>query len=109
MQACLESMLTGCEISLYTEKNVAEGAYYWGTATSLLLFELLVELYILQMKYAIILHVIWLADTRMIHQDTDDLSRVGGAGLATKGLSMMGEVPLSLGTLKRKTFLEPWI
>jgi hypothetical protein len=56
MGACLEDRLTSCELFLYTNNKVTHGAYYWGTAASLLLFELVVELYVLQMKYAIILH-----------------------------------------------------
>jgi hypothetical protein len=94
--AGLEGKLTGREIFLYTDNQVSEGSYYRGTTASQLLFELVVELYILQMKYDIILHVI-LAGTRMMQQGTYDLSRGGGAGLATQGLAMRGEVPLSRG------------
>jgi hypothetical protein len=99
MQAGLEGRLIVCEIFLYTDKQVAEGENYRGTVSNLLLFELVVELYVLQMKYDIILHGIWISDTRMIQQGTDDLSRGGGSGLATQGLSMMSGVPLSLGAL----------
>jgi hypothetical protein len=35
MRAGLEGRLTGCELFLYTDKQVAEGAYYQGTASSL--------------------------------------------------------------------------
>jgi hypothetical protein len=66
MQARLECRLTGREIFLYTDNQVAEGSYYRGTAASQSLFELLVELYILQINYDIIMHVIWIAGTRMI-------------------------------------------
>jgi hypothetical protein len=109
MRAGLEGRLTGREIFLYTDNQVAEGSYYRGTVASQSLFELVVELYILQMKYDIILHVVWIAGTRIIQQGTDDLSRGGGAGLATQGLAMRGEVPLSLGALERSVLLEPWI
>jgi hypothetical protein len=109
MRAGLEGRLTGREIFLCTDNQVAEGSYYRGTAASQSLFELVVELYIMQMKYDIIIHVIWIAGTRMIQQGTDDLSRGGGADLATQGLAMRGEVPLSLGELERNVFLEPWI
>jgi hypothetical protein len=68
MRAGLEGRLTGREIFLYTDNQVAEGSYYRGTASSQSLFELVVELYILQMKYDIILHVVWIAGTRMIQQ-----------------------------------------
>jgi hypothetical protein len=109
MRAGLEGRLTGREIFLYTDNQVAKGSYYRGTAASQSLFELVVELYILQMKYDVILHVVWIAGTRMIQQGTDDLSRGGGAGLVTQGLTMRGEVPLSLGALERNVLLEPWI
>jgi hypothetical protein len=105
----LEGRLTGCELFLYIDNQVAEGAYYRGTAVNLLLFELVVEIYVLQMKCDIILHVIWIAGTQMIQQSADYLSRGGGAGLATQGLSMMSEVPLNIGALERNALLEPWI
>jgi hypothetical protein len=109
IRAGLEGSLTGREIFLYTDNQVVEGSYYRGTTASKSLFELVVELYILQMKCGIILHVVWIAGTRMIQQGTDDLSRGGGAGLATQGLTMRGEVPLSLGALERNVLLEPCI
>jgi hypothetical protein len=109
MRAGLEGRLTGRDIFLYTDNQVAEGSYYRGTAASQSLFEQVVELYILQMKYGIILHLVWIARTRMIQQRIDDLSRGGGAGLTTQGLTMRGKVPLSLGALERNVFLEPRI
>jgi hypothetical protein len=102
MRAGLEGRWTGREIFLYTDNQVAEASYYRDTAASQSLFELVVELYILQMKYNIIFHVIWMTGTRMIQQGTYDLSRGGGAGLATQSLAMRGEVPLSQGALERK-------
>jgi hypothetical protein len=66
----------------------------------MLLFELVMELYIEHIMYDVILHVIWIAGTLMIQQGTDDLSRGGGADLATQCLSMRGDVPLSLVPLK---------
>jgi hypothetical protein len=51
------------------------------------------------MKCDIIFHVIWIAGTQIIQQGTVDFSRGGGAGLAAQGLSLMGEVHLSLGAL----------
>jgi hypothetical protein len=109
MRAGLEGRLTGRDIFLYTDNQVAKRSYYRGTAASQSVFELLVELYILQMKYDIILHVIWIDGTRIIQQGIDDLSRGGGAGLATQVLAMRGEVPLSQGALERNVLLEPWI
>jgi hypothetical protein len=44
----------------------------------------------LQMKYDLVLHVIWISGTRMIQQGTDDLSRGGGMGPTTQGLSLSG-------------------
>jgi hypothetical protein len=109
MRAGLEGRLTWRKIFLYTDNQVAEGSYYRGTAASQSLFELVVELYILQMKYEIIMHVIWIAGTRMIQQGTYDLSQGGGVGLVTQGLAMRGAVPLSQGALDCNVLLEPWI
>jgi hypothetical protein len=60
MRAGLEGRLTGREIFLYTDNQVAEDSYYRGTAAIQSLFELVVKLYILQIKYDITLHVVWI-------------------------------------------------
>jgi hypothetical protein len=103
VRASQEGRLDGCEVFLYTDNQTAEGAYSKGTAKSRALFEFIVMLYQLQMKlkFDLILHVIWIAGTRMIQQGTDGLSRGEENGLATGGLSLGGMVPLHLSATER--------
>jgi hypothetical protein len=51
---------------LDTDNQTAEGSYFWGMAKSRALFELIATLYKLQMQFDFILHVLWIAGTRMI-------------------------------------------
>jgi hypothetical protein len=75
LRAAREGKLDGCEVFLYTDNQTVEGSYFQGTAKSRALFELIVTLYKLQMQFDFILHVVWIAGTRMIQQGTDGLSR----------------------------------
>jgi hypothetical protein len=61
-----EGRLDGCELFLYTYNQTMEGSYFRGTANSRALFELIVTLYKLKMQFNLILHVVWIAGTRMI-------------------------------------------
>jgi hypothetical protein len=94
---------------LYTDNQTAEGAYSKGTAGSRSLFESIVMLYKLQMEFDFILHVIWIAGTRMIQQGTDGLSRGEENSLATCELSLGGMVPLHLDAIERSPALKDWI
>jgi hypothetical protein len=86
---------------LFTDKQAAECAYYRGTSPSWALFELVVTIYKLQMKYDLVLHIIWIAGTRMIQQGTYGLSRGEEMGPVTQGLSLVGVAPLHLGGLEK--------
>jgi hypothetical protein len=100
LRAADECLLTRAEVFLFTDTRAAEGAFYRGTSPSRALFELVVTLYKLQMKYYLVLHVIWSAGTRMIQQGTEDLSWGGGMGPATQGVSLSGIVPLHFSVLE---------
>jgi hypothetical protein len=75
LRAAHEGGLDGCEVFLYTDKQTPEGSYFRGTAKSRTLFELIVNLYKLQMQFYFNLHIVWIAVTRMIQQGTDRLAR----------------------------------
>jgi hypothetical protein len=109
VRAAQEGRLDGCEVFLYTDNQTAEGAYSKGKAGSRSLFELIVMLYKFQMEFDFILHVIWIAGTRMIQQGTDGLSRGEENGLATCGLSLGGMVPLHLNAIERSPALKDCI
>jgi hypothetical protein len=93
LRAAEEGPLKGADIFLFTDNQVAEGAYYRGFPPRRALFELVVTLYKLQMKYDLVLHVIWITGTRMIQQGTYCLSRGEEMGPATQGLSLVGVAP----------------
>jgi hypothetical protein len=94
---------------LFTDNQAAEGAYYRVTSPSRALFDLVATLYKLQMKFYLVLRVIWIAGTRMIHQGIDGLSRGGEMGPDTQGLSLVGVAPLHLGILDQSPQVLEWI
>jgi hypothetical protein len=96
-----DGKLDGCEFFMYTDNQTAEYAYYQGSAPSRALFELIVTLYKLQMKYDFILHMVWITDTCMIHQGADGLSRGDTNGLATSGVFLSSMTPFHLSAMER--------
>jgi hypothetical protein len=74
-RAAQEVRLDGWGVLLYTDNQTAEGSYFKGTSKNRALLELILTFYKWQMQFHFILHVIWVAGTRMIQQGTDGLSR----------------------------------
>jgi hypothetical protein len=109
LRAAEEGLLTGSEVFLFTDNQAVGGAYYRGNSPSRALFELVVTLYKLQMKYDLVLNFVWIAGTRMIQKGTDYLSRVGGIGPATRGVSLSGVVPLHFSVLEQSPVVLDWI
>jgi hypothetical protein len=99
----------GCEIFLFTDNFVAERAYFRGTASTKLLFDLVLRLRVLQMKGDIFLHLIWCAGTRMIMQGADGLSRGNLDNGVMVGRHMLEYVPIHLSALERSTLLKEWL
>jgi hypothetical protein len=92
LMAAQEGRLDGCEVFLYTDNQTAEGSYFRGTSTIRALFELIVNLYKLQMQFNFILHVVWISGTRMIQHGTGGLSRGEDNGITTCGMALAGGV-----------------
>ena len=65
----------GTEVFMFTDNSTAESAFYRGTSSSRLLFELVLRTRKLEMDGHVFVKVIWVAGTRMIEQGTDGLSR----------------------------------
>jgi hypothetical protein len=93
--------MDGCEVFLYTDNQTSEASYFRGSVKSRALFDLIETLYKLQMQYDFVLHVVWIAGTRMIQQGTDRLSRGYDNGPATSGVALRGMVLLHLGACDR--------
>jgi len=71
----------GLELFLFTDNLVAESAFYRGTSSNPLLFNLIIHLKKLELQYSLNLHTVHIAGTRMMEQGTDGLSRGGGVGV----------------------------
>ena len=67
--------LQGREIFLFTDNMVSEAVVSKGSSQSPFLYELVIRIIKLQMKYRCIVHFIHVAGTRMIEQGSDGLSR----------------------------------
>ena len=104
-----EGRLQGCEVFVFTDNSTAEAAFFKGTSSSLLLFNLVVRLRKLEVDQRCMLHVIHVAGTRMIGQGSDGLSRGNLTEGVMMGRSMMSYVPLSKSALERSEGLEDWI
>ena len=104
-----KEILKGKEIFLFTDNTTAENIAQKGSSTSPLLFELIVRLYKLPMKYHCSIQVIHVAGTRMIKQGTDGLSRGDLLEGVLKGKAMLSFVPLHLGANDVEPSLKAWV
>jgi hypothetical protein len=64
----MEGRLRGCEIFLFTDNSMAEAAFFKGTSSSILLFNLVLRLRKLEVDQQCLLHLVHVAGTRMIGQ-----------------------------------------
>jgi hypothetical protein len=67
----------GTEVFVFTDNQVAESTYFWGSAKNFKLHQLILGLRKLEMEGKLIIHFVWIAGTRMIDQGTDGLSQGG--------------------------------
>jgi hypothetical protein len=101
--------LGGCEFFMFTDNSTAEAAYWKGTSKSRKLFELVLRLKKLEVKYDIILHVIHVSGKRMIAQGTDGLSRGDHSQGVMQGLPMTAFIPLHLDPFERSPKLKRFV
>ena len=111
----LESLVTsgrlkvGTEVFLFTDNATSEAAFYRGTSSSRLLFELVLRARKLEMNGNVFLRVVWVAGTRMIDQGTDGLSRGDLLTGVMAGDSMLFHVPLHLSSEDRCSGAIDWL
>ena len=101
--------LVGREVFLFTDNAVSESVAAKGSSASPKLYDLVVRLYRLEMKYLCKIEMIHVAGTRMIEQGTDGLSRGDMYEGVMAGDSMLTHVPLHLSALERSPKLDKWI
>jgi hypothetical protein len=104
-----EGRLRGCEVFVFTDNSTAEAAFFRGTSSSPLLFDLVLRLRLLEIDQQCMLHVVHVAGTRMVGQGSDGLSRGNLTEGVMTGRPMTSFVPLSKSALEREPRLEDWI
>lgn len=70
-----EQTLQDTELFMFTDNTVAEVAFFHGTSSSKVLFDLVLRLRKVELESGVLLDVIHVAGTRMIRQGADGLSR----------------------------------
>jgi hypothetical protein len=111
LASSLESQVTlypACEIYMFTNNAIAEGAFHQGAFPNRHLFDLVLHLKQLELHHGVLLHVIHISGTRMQAQGTDALSW----GDLTTGVmpnrDMLQFIPLHLSALDRSPQLSTW-
>ena len=104
-----EGLLDDCELFMFTDNSTAEAAYFKGTSSSELLFELVLRLRKIEMEGKCMLHMVHVAGTRMISQGTDGLSRGDRNAGIMAGESMLSFIPLHRTAIQQSEMLLPWV
>ena len=101
--------LEGYEIFFFTDNSVSESVVFKGNSTAELLFELVLRIYNLEMKFMCKINLVHVAGTRMIEQGTDGLSRGDLLEGVCRGDKMTSHIPLAESALERSAPLLDWI
>ena len=101
--------LVGREVFLFTDNSVSESIAAKGSSSSPKLYELVVRIFRLEMKYLCKLEIVHVAGTRMIEQGTDGLSRGDMYEGVMAGRSMLSFVPLHKSAGERSPEIIPWV
>jgi len=94
---------------LFTDNSVSESIAAKGSSSSPKLYQLVVRLYRLEMKYLYKLEIIHVAGTRMIEQGTDGLSKGQMYEGVMSGSSMLSFISLHLTASKRSPQVIDWV
>jgi hypothetical protein len=97
------------EIFLFTDNMTIESAFWKGSSSSPLLFDIVLRLRQLEMRHNITLHVVHVSGRWMIAQGTDGLSRADHSTGVMQGRDIRGWIPLHLSALDRESRLAPWL
>ena len=101
--------LEGREIYGFTDNMVSEAVSCKGSSSNRELYDLVVRLYSLDMRYKCRIQLIHVAGTRMQSQGTDGLSRGEMYEGVMRGDSMLGYIPLDKSAIEQCPRLLNWI
>jgi hypothetical protein len=94
------------EVFMFTDNYVTDCAYFKGTLSIPMLFELVLRLRKFELHSGWKIHVIHIARTQMIAQGTDGVSRGDMLTGVMGGEDMLTFIPLGLTTLERQSELR---
>jgi hypothetical protein len=99
-----------CEIYMFTDNAVAEGAFYRGTSSNRCLFDLIIRLKQLELhRQGVQLHLTHVAGTRMQVQGTDALSQGDLTSELMQHRDMLRFAPLHLSSLDHSPYIASWV
>ena len=104
-----EEDLSGKEVFLFTDNSTSEAAFFNGSSSSELLFELVLRLRKLEMESETKFQLCHVSGERMKIQGTDGLSRGNLTVGVMSGKDMLSFVPIHMSALERSESLEPWL
>lgn len=104
-----QGLLAGTEVFFFTDNSTAEAIFHNGSSKSPLLFDLVLRLHKIEMRFKCKVHFIHCAGTRMISQGTDGLSRGNLLSGVMAGKAMTEFVPIHLSAVDRCSKLKTWI
>ena len=96
-------------VFLCTDNSTVEAALAKGNSSSRKLFELVLRVRLLQMKYKCSIIVTHVAGKRMVAQGTDGVSRGHLKEGVSTGEDMLSFIPLHLSALQRSETMKEWI
>ncbi|KAG7368517.1 hypothetical protein IV203_031260 [Nitzschia inconspicua] len=99
----------GSELFMFTHNTTAEQAYSKGSSKSEHLFELVLELRLMEMRLDMLIHVIHVSGKRMIQQGTDGLSRGDHSQGVMRGLPILQFIPLHQDAFSRSPGVRTWL
>ena len=105
----LSGDLQGKEIFVFTDNATAESIAHKGSSTSPLLYDLVVRLYKLAMKFNCLVRIFHVAGSRMIAQGADGLSRGDLLAGSLNGKDPMSFIPTHLSAIQRSPSLKSWV
>ena len=108
-QSVHDGELDGAEVFMFTDNSTTEAAWFNGTSKSKLLFNIVVDLKLLELTQGVKFHLIHVAGTRMIAQGTDGISRGMLMEGVLSGQSMDSFIPINKGAHIRCENLTGWI